>query len=108
MAELASLFWGLGFALEGFEVNSFVFAVEREDEEEPVEGDLFLPAVCVDEEGFPPLEEEDEEDFILASSASKAGARVLTTASRSDCFDRDWTARGTKTMSVRVLFWSPL
>lgn len=62
--ELASLCCRQGFASEDFEVDSF-FAVE---------------------------EEEEEEDFILASSASKAGARVLTTASRSDCLDRDWTA----------------
>lgn len=83
--ELASLFCRLGFALEGFVVASF-FAEEAEDEEEAVEDNL-----------FPPLAEEvDDEDFILASSASKAGARVLTTASRSDWFDRDWTARGTK------------
>lgn len=48
-----------------------------------------------DEEGFSPTEDDDV-DFILASSASKAGARVLTTVSRSDCLDRLWTAGGTK------------
>lgn len=37
--------------------------------------------------------DDKDEDFILASSASKVGARVLTTASRSDCCARDWTAR---------------
>lgn len=36
-----------------------------------------------------------EEDFILASSASNAGASVLTMASRLDCLDKDWTARRT-------------
>lgn len=73
--ELASFFCRLGFALEDFEVDSF-FAVEEDEGEE-------------------------EEDFILASSASKAGARVLTTASRSDCLDRDCTAGEEKPMSVR-------
>lgn len=34
----------------------------------------------------------DGDDFILASSASRAGAKVLTTVSRSDCFDKDWRA----------------
>lgn len=49
-------------------------------------------------ESFVVVEEDDEEDegFILASSASKAGARVLTMASRSDCGVKDWIARGTK------------
>lgn len=58
--ELASLLCRLDFALDGFVVTSFFDA-----------------------------EEEDEEDFILASSASRAGARVLTTDSRSDWSDRD-------------------
>lgn len=42
--------------------------------------------------------EDDEEDegFILANSASKTGARDLTTVSRSDFSFRDWTARGTQ------------
>lgn len=35
----------------------------------------------------------DGDDFILASSASRAGAKVLTTVSRSDCFDKDWRAK---------------
>lgn len=43
---------------------------EREDDDDDVDGD----------------------DFILASSASRAGAKVLTTVSRSDCFDKDWRA----------------
>lgn len=49
-------------------------------------------------ESFVVVEEDDEEDdgFILASSASRAGARVLTTASRSDCGVKDWTARESK------------
>lgn len=64
VAELASLLCRLGLPSEGFVVN--IFFAEEEDEE--------------------------EEDFILASSASKAGARVLTTASRSDCAARDWEA----------------
>lgn len=77
--ELASLFGRLDFALEGFLVNSFFFAVEEEDEEQAAE----------DEEGFPLVEVDDvDDDFILASPANK----VLTTASRSDSFDRDWTA----------------
>lgn len=69
VAELASLLCRLGLPSEGFVVD--IFFAEEEDEE--------------------------EEDFILASSASKAGARVLTTASRSDCIGRDWEASGTKT-----------
>lgn len=38
--------------------------------------------------------EETEQDFILANSAIKAGASVLTTADRSDSSVRDWTAKG--------------
>lgn len=72
VAELASLLCRMGFPLEGFVVD--IFFAEEEDEE--------------------------EEDFILASSASKAGARVLTTASKSDCVARDWEASGTKITSV--------
>lgn len=83
-----SLFCRLGFAL----VGSFFFAIEGEDEEAAAAEDNFFPLVeCGGKERFPPLEEEVE-DLIFASSASKAGARVLTTASRSDWFDRDWTA----------------
>lgn len=71
MAELASLFFFRpGFPLEGFAVHFFL-AVE-----------------------------EEEEDFILASSASKAGARVLTMVSRSDCVDRERTARETEKKKV--------
>lgn len=71
MAELASLFFFRpGFPLEGFAVH------------------LFLAV------------EEEEEDFILASSASKAGARVLTMVSRSDCVDRERTARETEKKKV--------
>lgn len=72
VAELASLLCRLGFPLEGFLVD--ISFAEEEDEE--------------------------EEDFILASSASKAGARVLTTASRSDCVARDWEASRTKITRV--------
>lgn len=73
MAELASLFFFRpGFPLEGFAVDFFL-AVE---------------------------EDEEEEDFILASSASKAGARVLTMVSRSDCVDRERTARETEKKKV--------
>lgn len=36
--------------------------------------------------------EVEEDGFILVSSASKAGARVFTTASRSDCCVRDCTS----------------
>ena len=90
--EPVSLFSRPGFALEGFVVGSFFFAAE--DEGEAVEDeDLFTPAVAGDEEGF---NDDEEDDLIFASSASKAGARVLTTASKSDCFDRDWTAREMK------------
>lgn len=61
---------------------------------------LFPPVEGGDEEVFPPLEEdEDEEDFILYSSPAKAGARVSTMTSRSDRFDTDWTAGGTKRQS---------
>lgn len=73
-----------------------VFLGVKEEEE-----DVFFPsAEAGEDDDFPPLgggkedEEEDEEegDFILTISASMAGARVLTTASKSDCVDRDWTA----------------
>lgn len=61
-------------------VLSFVFAAAEDVE-------------AAEDERFPPLDAEEDEDddvdFILASSASKAGARLLTTASRSDSFDRD-------------------
>lgn len=53
--------------------------------------DDFL-ATSEDDEGL-----EEEEDFSLLSSASKAGARVLTIVSRSDFFDKDWTAKRTYT-----------
>ena len=96
--ELASLFCRLGFAFEGFVASNFFFAVE--DEEEAVE----------DEVGFLPTEDEDDggdEDFNLANSASKAGARVLTIVSRSDILDRDWRARRTKTkiVSDKIATW---
>lgn len=86
----------LGFAFEGFVVNNFFFAVE--DEEEAVEDEV---ATTEDED------DGDDEDFNLASSASKAGARVLTTASRSDIFDRDWRARRTRTKraSDKIATW---
>lgn len=67
MVELALPFCRLGFALE-FVDDSFL-AVE---------------------------DEEEEEDSNLAISARRAGVRVLTMASRSDRFDRDWTASGMK------------
>lgn len=102
MEALASAFCGLGFALEDV-VDIFFLVVGREADEEAAEDELLSLTERDGWEHFPPLdeveedeEEEDAEDFILASSASKAGARVLTTASRSDCFDRDWTARRTK------------
>lgn len=71
MVELAFPFCRLGFALDEFVVDSFL-AVEEEDE-----------------------------DSNLAISARRAGVRVLTMASRSDRFDRDWTASGMKTEHVR-------
>ncbi len=77
MEELATLFCMLAFALEDFEVDSFA---GEEDEE--------------DEAG--------EEDFILTSFAIKAGAKVLTTASRSDCFDRDCTTKGQRQMECQA------
>lgn len=61
--ELATLFCRLGFALDVFKVDSF-FA-EEED-----------------------MVEEVEVDFFLVNSARTA----VTTASTSDCVDRDWTA----------------
>ena len=75
----------LKFAL----VNSF-FAIEQEDEEEAAAEDDFFPLVEGGGEERFPLEVEGEE-FIFFSSAIKAGARLLTTASRSDWSDRDWT-----------------
>lgn len=53
---------------------------------------LFFCRLDFDVESFFPVNE-DEEGFILTSSASKAGARVLTTFSKSDCCVRDWTAK---------------
>lgn len=57
--------------------------LDVEEEDEVAREDLF-PPVDGEEERFRSLPEEDEEDFILDSSATKAGARDLTTASRSD------------------------
>ena len=50
-------------------------------------------------DGFLDEEEEEEEDasFILASSATKTGVRFLTTASKSDCPDREWISKRKKT-----------
>lgn len=73
----------LVFVLEGFLVISF-FAVEANDEEEAGEVEV------------------DDEDFILAISANKAGVRVLTTASRSDWFDRDLTAAVSSSFLARL------
>lgn len=47
-------------------------------------------------ESFFALDVEDD-GFILTSSASKAGASVLTTDSRSDCCVRDFTSEGIET-----------
>lgn len=51
-----------------------------------------LASLWLEGESFFALEEVDDDDFILASSAIKAGARVLTTAFRLDSCVRDWTA----------------
>lgn len=77
-------------------LGSAFLAVDRGDDEEAAEDELLPPAEREGRERFTSLDEEEAEDFIFASSASKAGARVLTTASRSDCFDRVWTARKPK------------
>lgn len=45
---------------------------------------------------------DEEEDFILTSSATKAGARVFTIASKSDCVDRDWTAEVSSSLLASV------
>lgn len=74
VVELVPLFWRLGFTLVTLVFDSFFAALEAVDDEAPED---------VDDEGT---------DFIFSISANKAGARVLTTASRSDCLDRDWTA----------------
>lgn len=50
--------------------------------------------------------DDDTENLILDNSASRAGARVLTTVSMSDCFDRDWKARRTKMQKrKRLVLW---
>lgn len=98
MEALASAFCTLGFAL----VDDTLFvAVEMGDDEEAAEEELLPPAEREGRERFASLDEAEAEDFILASSASKAGARVLTTASRSDCFDKDWTSEKQSIDSVK-------
>ena len=100
MEPLASLFFRTALV----NVVVFFFAAERDDDEEAAEEEPILPAAGVDFRLFPPLADEvdgEEEDFILVISASK----VLTTASRSVCLDREWTSRETKgTNSVRGKF----
>lgn len=58
---------------------------EREDDDDDVDGD----------------------DFILTSSASRAGAKVLTTVSRSDWFDKDWRAKRPQVQKRFTLWWVP-
>lgn len=99
MEALACAFCGLGFASEDV-VDTVFLAADSGDDEEASEDDLLPTADTEGRERFTSLDEEEEEDFIFASSASKAGAKVLTTASRSDCFVRVWTARKPKQKRV--------
>lgn len=76
----------LCFGLEESFTEPFSFLVAEERDEEEADESFFRFA-----EGWG---EGEEVEVILASSANKAGARVLTTASRSDGWDSDWTASG--------------
>lgn len=91
MEALSGAFCRLGFAFTN--VDSFFLAVDEEAADA-----FFSLAERVGCERLPPFNEgeEDEEDFILFISASKTGARDLAIASRSECFDKDWEARGPK------------
>lgn len=99
---LASVFCRLAFVF-GNVVESFFLFVLAKVVEEAVEDELLSLGVRGARELFSPLgvSEEVAEDLILASSASKAGARLLTTASSSDGFDRDWAAKKPRRKSVR-------
>lgn len=70
---LASLLWSPGLLSDDLMVFAFF-------EEEDVEAE----------------DDNDNGDFILASSASMTGAIVSAMASRSDFFDKEWRPRRTK------------
>lgn len=112
MEEFVSLLPELNLSSRGTtSPDTFFFASEEEEDEEVAEEGRFVVVEGGDEERFPAWEEkeEDEDDFILLSSASKAGARDLTTASRSVWCDSDWAAGGTKTRrgsgKMAAFFW---